>query len=254
MGRFLSPDPSGGHFMNPQSLNRYAYVHNNPLSMIDPTGMDCVYTQNLNDDGTVGYEQGDCTQEGGYYVNGSIDLSSLQIVQGDNDQYSLNFDYTDYDLGPGLGRLALSGYSPLSSLDGGFGFGSWNYAANVFSQAGQTAQIGLNYSMALTAPNFAAMTGISGGGQLITALQTYGPQALSKFAIELPATIQNLFAFLVLNPKSWEIATDFIQGLTPGTAPPATWAGLGGAVASNWQQLVQAGQQVYQEIRGSVPH
>jgi RHS repeat-associated protein len=40
-GRWLSPDPAGlgaVDFSNPQSLNRYAYVLNNPLSSVDPTG------------------------------------------------------------------------------------------------------------------------------------------------------------------------------------------------------------------------
>jgi len=39
-GRFMSPDPLGGRVGNPQSLNRYAYVVNNPTSFIDPLGMD----------------------------------------------------------------------------------------------------------------------------------------------------------------------------------------------------------------------
>ena len=46
MGRFSSPDPSGLSFANmadPQSLNLYAYVQNNPLVFVDPTGLskDC---------------------------------------------------------------------------------------------------------------------------------------------------------------------------------------------------------------------
>jgi RHS repeat-associated protein len=40
MGRFMSPDPMGGHPEDPQTLNRYAYVRNNPLSLTDPTGLD----------------------------------------------------------------------------------------------------------------------------------------------------------------------------------------------------------------------
>ena len=39
MGRFMSPDPLGGDLTNPQSLNRYSYVLNNPLTNTDPTGM-----------------------------------------------------------------------------------------------------------------------------------------------------------------------------------------------------------------------
>ncbi len=38
--RFLSPDPLGGHQLDPQTLNRYSYVRNNPLNLTDPTGLD----------------------------------------------------------------------------------------------------------------------------------------------------------------------------------------------------------------------
>jgi RHS repeat-associated protein len=46
MGRWMSPDPSGLTFanpLNPQSFNLYAYVNNNPLGFVDPTGLatDC---------------------------------------------------------------------------------------------------------------------------------------------------------------------------------------------------------------------
>src|SRR2546425_5263693 len=43
-GRWLSPDPIGGDISNPQSLNRYAYVLNNPASFTDPLGLDCSAT------------------------------------------------------------------------------------------------------------------------------------------------------------------------------------------------------------------
>jgi RHS repeat-associated protein len=41
-GRWLSPDPAGlaaVDLTNPQSLNRYAYVMNNPTTLIDPSGL-----------------------------------------------------------------------------------------------------------------------------------------------------------------------------------------------------------------------
>jgi RHS repeat-associated protein len=38
IGRFLSPDTIVPDALNPQSLNRYSYVANNPLSNVDPTG------------------------------------------------------------------------------------------------------------------------------------------------------------------------------------------------------------------------
>ena len=44
-GRWFSPDPYDGSYdyRNPQSLNRYSYVLNNPLSLRDPTGEFCEY-------------------------------------------------------------------------------------------------------------------------------------------------------------------------------------------------------------------
>jgi len=41
LGRWMSPDPLGGDISNPQSLNRYAYVLNNPVNFIDPLGLQC---------------------------------------------------------------------------------------------------------------------------------------------------------------------------------------------------------------------
>jgi RHS repeat-associated protein len=37
--RWFTPDPLGGDVTNPQSLNRYAYVLNNPTSLTDPMGL-----------------------------------------------------------------------------------------------------------------------------------------------------------------------------------------------------------------------
>jgi len=41
LGRFISLDPVLGSLSAPQTLNRYAYVVNNPLKYTDPTGRDC---------------------------------------------------------------------------------------------------------------------------------------------------------------------------------------------------------------------
>jgi RHS repeat-associated protein len=38
LGTFLAPDPLIGNLLNPQALNRYAYVANNPTSLVDPSG------------------------------------------------------------------------------------------------------------------------------------------------------------------------------------------------------------------------
>ncbi len=39
IGRFASPDPLAGSIADPQSLNRYAYVGNDPVDAIDPLGL-----------------------------------------------------------------------------------------------------------------------------------------------------------------------------------------------------------------------
>ena len=39
LARWLTPDPMGGDVANPQSLNRYAYVVDNPTSLTDPLGL-----------------------------------------------------------------------------------------------------------------------------------------------------------------------------------------------------------------------
>ncbi len=42
LGRFISPDPTVPELGNPQSLNRYSYVENNPVTFIDPYGLEKV--------------------------------------------------------------------------------------------------------------------------------------------------------------------------------------------------------------------
>jgi len=76
-GRFLSPDPSGLSYAdptNPQSLNLYSYVLNNPLRNIDPSGEECVWDDgsfDSADDPQTG-SAGGCTGQGGTWVNPSL--------------------------------------------------------------------------------------------------------------------------------------------------------------------------------------
>ena len=45
-GRFTSADSVSGSMLNPQTLNLYAYVNNNPLRLIDPTGHEAKDSRN----------------------------------------------------------------------------------------------------------------------------------------------------------------------------------------------------------------
>ncbi len=69
-GRWLRPDPYSGsyHFRNPQSMNRYVYAMNSPLSKIDPSGLDNEWSP---DEGGEDYtDDGGWGGDGGYGGNG----------------------------------------------------------------------------------------------------------------------------------------------------------------------------------------
>ncbi len=68
LGRWYSPDPLGGEVTNPQSLNRYAYVLNNPTTFIDPLGM---YLWTL----------GECTYDtASFYVDSQYQGTDTEVV------------------------------------------------------------------------------------------------------------------------------------------------------------------------------
>jgi RHS repeat-associated protein len=59
MGRMMSADPHSGtmlHIFNPQRWNMYAYALNNPLTFVDPTGMDAVAVNFSGMVGGLGHE------------------------------------------------------------------------------------------------------------------------------------------------------------------------------------------------------
>jgi len=108
MGRFSSPDPSGLFYAdpsNPQSLNLYAYVQNNPLVNFDPDGLDCFTTSNLTSTSvTVTTYVGATSCDGiagGHYVDGTINTSSIGAAVGADGDVHVSFGYTPSDVGSG---------------------------------------------------------------------------------------------------------------------------------------------------------
>ena len=75
-GRWLSPDPYSGSYdpSNPQSFNRYAYVMNNPLSLVDPSGL----ASWCGNDGTDGNEGCDSNGDGNIDTSFSVTASGSQ--------------------------------------------------------------------------------------------------------------------------------------------------------------------------------
>jgi len=79
-GRWMSPDPAGWNAVNskdPKSFNRYAYVKNNPLSLVDPTGLcdDWIITITWPGQAPVSSEEmigDDCPSGDTYSISGGV--------------------------------------------------------------------------------------------------------------------------------------------------------------------------------------
>jgi RHS repeat-associated protein len=89
-GRWLAPDPYLESLdpANPQSLNRYVYVLDNPLMYRDPSGLDCIYDADAAKDANLpgpGIIRGDCLSEkdGGVFVDGTITQVTYHPDSGD---------------------------------------------------------------------------------------------------------------------------------------------------------------------------
>ncbi len=96
LGRFMSADDVGAedHQRDPQGLNLYSYVQNNPMNVIDPDGHDCVFVIG----NTAGLQRGDCSNAPGSatnvtYVPGTVDEKSGQY---NPDTGTLTVHYTPY--------------------------------------------------------------------------------------------------------------------------------------------------------------
>ncbi|MGH9627245.1 MAG: RHS repeat-associated core domain-containing protein [Bryobacteraceae bacterium] len=107
-GRFTSPDkPLLDQFENdPQSWNLYSYVRNNPLTFVDPNGEGCIYTNNFSQDGTVSVQRGNCSQKGGTFVDGTIDVKSITYNARSNE---LGYSYANDAAGTGAPGLQRGG-------------------------------------------------------------------------------------------------------------------------------------------------
>jgi len=118
-GRWLSPDPAGWSAVDPaspQSLNRYAYVQNDPMRLTDTNGLLCTY---YNGDGTISYVlPNDCTNAGGVDDAGVYTPNNIYTLQ-----VTVRTDgWTEW--APASGDLYMStGYQPSNSIDSSGGGG-----------------------------------------------------------------------------------------------------------------------------------
>jgi RHS repeat-associated protein len=101
MGRWMSPDPFGGSLSDPQTLNKYAYVRNNPTSLTDATGLDfyltCTSTndnsqtcQQVNNGGQKDWVQG-TTTNGQFNATVISNGANGTLVDQNGNQYTGSF-------------------------------------------------------------------------------------------------------------------------------------------------------------------
>src|ERR1700758_1866007 len=103
MGRFMSPDPSGQYFANPnnpQSLNLYSYAQNNPLINTDPTGLYCDYSDHNDPESGFDASQFDyrsdsqeCGKNGGQWVSDAYthtNSNGISMDDGDRPEYAVS--------------------------------------------------------------------------------------------------------------------------------------------------------------------
>ena len=174
MGRFMSPDWSGdsepipsADLTNPQSLNLYGYVLNNPVVDTDPDGHDCIDTSNFSKDGTVTITRGDsCASNLGpnsTYINGTVDANSITVsVNGQGTTFGYAFASYDGQSGGGGIIAQAPAYGPLD--------GPANQAAaNMIGNGGMGMVNEFMKSMAYNALGDAAIEGIGLGVEALQA-------------------------------------------------------------------------------------
>ena len=125
-GRWMSPDPYNGSydFSNPQSFNRYAYVKNNPLSMVDPSGLSGVCV-NAFPYGTAEPDQYTVNP----LINNSADCAAAYgtwVETGSDVTVDVSGNGTGSVADPGIGAIAIPPSSSTASSGGGGG------ASNVY--------------------------------------------------------------------------------------------------------------------------
>ena len=215
MGRFSSPDPSALDYAdptNPQSLNLYAYAWNNPLINIDPTGLECVWSDgsyDSNDDSSTGDKAGTsgnhsgCTGQGGAWVghsffanqgaadwsgSGNTDLAGIYTaITSNSTTVDVNAD------GSGSSMTTNVGYDPTVGVNFTKQDTSWGIqdpslalAIGVMSQGiPKLCAVGVNLSVR----KYSANVSVSGNGAGATA----GSHSVGTNAPQNTGTGKNTF-------------------------------------------------------------
>jgi len=115
LGRFMSPDPLFGHSGDPQTLNKYAYVGNNPITFNDPSGLSPGYYMQPNHEGEwcqgVRAMEGEMSEMDRAEAAWGASMNALWVAGGGSSQQQAQNQETPESLKdeiPGQVRLALA--------------------------------------------------------------------------------------------------------------------------------------------------
>jgi len=200
MGRFLSPDPitvTPARMANPQELNLYSYVRNNPLILTDPTGM-IISTDDLNNkDKKLWQKVVDLANKkdaDGNYVN-----PTLHDAYDSLDKDSRTFKIED---NPGLGS-GTAGQFEITKFNGLTDFSEAKISLNfnVIKGISSTTQGDFD-------PSFQKYAGLFGKNGFIDRLaETFGHEAShGVFAIFDPAG--ETYTQMLLNSRDAALAAN----------------------------------------------
>jgi RHS repeat-associated protein len=188
-GRWLAPDPDMGSYdlSNPQSLNRYAYVLNNPLSFIDPTGLFSLPCSQDNscDDGSDGIDWDNPTRTTPMPVR----APGIGPQRGPNKVACIEPTFAQQVAIKLVSQVASAtgktvGYGVGGSIGVGFGGFGFNYGGSLQLVASPDGTAGL--AMTHTAQQFgAASAGLGGvGGFQLTSSTVQTVMDLQGYSVD----------------------------------------------------------------------
>ncbi len=116
LGRFIQPDTIVPNLRNPQDLNRYSYVSNNPVNYIDPTGHSWFskFLHNVNKELSNFFERNNINVSAG--VGESVDSGGRAESYGYNPDTGETFPYMPISAAS-VNTASLQGYSGMVSSE-----------------------------------------------------------------------------------------------------------------------------------------
>ncbi len=195
LGRFSGVDPLSGNIGDPQSLNHYAYVTNDPINAIDPMGMSDEYESALDDCADAPFSTGEiCLGKGSALTGeGGTDewgfnwwLSQLVSPAFFTDGYNSGPNFTEAELNPPT-FYACDECAPWSYQVNIYVFGN-GLDINPLDPNTQCNSMGCNwYSMSLRWPSSVRSgsgSGGGGGGDILDARANALAHALMKTGVQ----------------------------------------------------------------------